>query len=115
MYTHNVWCVRSTGIRLRPHKPVKMAEKPAAESAAAAAPLPYHVHRSRMGNLPVYHDFRGGSREVTVLRKYSGDVEALARDLEELCDAPVTMYHGRLEVKGTYGGVLRKWLAKSGF
>ena len=53
-------------------------------------PLPFRVHRSRMGNLPIYSDTRsGGSKVVTVLRKYQGDVDALSHAVSRLCESDV--------------------------
>ena len=69
-----------------------------------------------MGNLPVYHDARiGGSKKVTILRKYAGDVASLGRAVEAVCASPVTMFHGRIEVKGKHGPKLRRWLTELGF
>ena len=78
-------------------------------------PLPFVVHRSRMGNLPVYTDLRNGSREVTIVRKIGGDVTPLAHAMEELCRSPVTLFHGRIEVKGTHKARLIGWLGSLGF
>ena len=68
-----------------------------------------------MGNLPVYTDYRGGSRRVTILRKYAGDVQALGHALESLCESPVTLYHGRIEVKGLHRQKVTGWLSSLGF
>ena len=79
-------------------------------------PLPFRVHRSSMGNLPVYSDTRsGGSKVVTVLRKYGGDVEALSRTVAKLCKSEVQQFHGRIEVKGKHTRTLKAWLADLGF
>ena len=49
----------------------------------SAGPKPFQVMRSRMGNFPIYTDVRnGGSKVVTVLRKYTGDVDALKAELQ---------------------------------
>jgi translation initiation factor 1 (eIF-1/SUI1) len=69
-----------------------------------------------MGNLPVYSDVRKfGQRKVTILRKFAGDERALAAELERVCNAPVTPYHGRLEVKGNHVATLKEWLTGLGF
>ena len=109
--------VHSTGIPLPPSE--------AANADAVLDEIPYHVvespppfrvHRTRVGNLPVYHDYRvGGTRKVTILRKYAGDVEALGRAVEAVCASPVTMFHGRLEVKGLHSKRIKDWLAHIGF
>merc|ERR1711981_378223 len=52
---------------------------------------PFRVNRTSSDRLPVYvNRYRGGSMEVTVLRKIRGDSEALQRELEFLCQARVT-------------------------
>ena len=82
-----------------------------------AANLPFHVYRSRMGNLPIYSDVRGGGRtkHVTILRKYAGDVEALKAEVEKVCERPAVLFHGRLEVRGNQKEKLWKWLEGLGF
>ena len=72
--------------------------------------------RSNMGNLPVYHDTRaGGSKQVTIVRKFSGDMKGLGRAVEELCRAPVHLFHGRIEVKGHHAKRIKGWLEHLGF
>ena len=69
-----------------------------------------------MGNLPVYSDTRsGGSKVVTVLRKYQGDVDALSKSVAQLCKSDVQQFHGRIEVKGKHSATLKTWLAGLGF
>ena len=88
----------------------------APSSSETAADLPFHVYRSRLGNLPVYTDTRlGGSKKVTIVRKYAGDVADLGYRLQRLCDKPVTQFHGRLEVKGHHKQKVEEWLASLGF
>lgn len=101
----------------------------AATSSAAAAPaatggerLHFAVVRSQNGNLPVYTDLRnGGTNKRTILRKYTGDVNALRSALRvELKqqtgkELEVFMYHGRMEVRGHHQELLRNWLTRLGF
>ena len=52
--------------------------KPAAAEVAQRPALTFHVVRSVTGELPVYSKISNGrTRRSTVLRKYTGDVEAL--------------------------------------
>lgn len=92
---------------------------PAAGDAAAqdtATSHPFHVFRSRMGNLPVYTDIRNGNtKKVTVVRKYSGDAIELGRRVEAVCQSPVKVFHGRIEVKGHHKPQLVEWLESAGF
>ena len=82
-----------------------------------SAERPWRVMRSATGNLPVYTDIRvGGTRRVTILRKYAGDVEALKAELEQVTGREVVQFHGRLEVKGTdQRKVVADWLRSLGF
>lgn len=101
---------RSTGI------PLPKAGSAAASSSELPQPLPFRVHRSRMGNLPIYTDYRNGrTRKVTILRKFAGDVAVLGRALERVCESPVTLYHGRIEVKGLHQQKVAGWLTSLGF
>ena len=78
-------------------------------------PQPFRVARSRMGNLPVYSSFRsGGSKIVTQLRKYAGDVDALADELRKVTGKTVLRYHGRLEVRGRHNDIVKEWLTRIG-
>eukprot|EP00310_Coccolithus_braarudii_P016948 CAMPEP_0183360758 /NCGR_PEP_ID=MMETSP0164_2-20130417/56056_1 /TAXON_ID=221442 /ORGANISM="Coccolithus pelagicus ssp braarudi, Strain PLY182g" /LENGTH=146 /DNA_ID=CAMNT_0025535185 /DNA_START=26 /DNA_END=469 /DNA_ORIENTATION=+ len=81
-----------------------------------SGPKPFHVMRSRMGNYPIYTDVRnGGSKVVTILRKFGGDVEALKSELQAVTGKTVATYHGRLEVNGRHQPILSKWLHRLGF
>ena len=105
---------RSTGIKV-PY--VQEAEaSTSAPLPPPGEPLPFRVHRSAMGNLPVYSDTRsGGSKVVTVLRKYQGDVDALSKSVAQLCKSDVQQFHGRIEVKGKHSATLKTWLTGLGF
>jgi len=86
------------------------------EGPPTGTKLDFHVHRSRLGNLPVYTDFRtGGSRKVTIVRKFAGNAATLGKELERLCASPVTLFHGRVEVKGIHDKTIREWLLSLGF
>ena len=50
--------------------------KPLPKPLGLLSDLPFQVERTNNGNLPVFTDLRaGGTRELTVVRKISGDVE----------------------------------------
>lgn len=89
----------------------------ASEAAVTGAALPFRVLRSSRGNLPIYTDIRnGGTRIVTILRKYTGDTDALRDEVQRQCDgAKVTLYHGRMEVKGRHRKRISEWLTGLGF
>lgn len=103
----------STGITV-PFNPV--AASSSAPLFPPGEPLPFRVHRTHTGNLPVYSDTRsGGSKVVTRLRKYAGDVDALSQAVMRVCKSEVYQFHGRIEVKGKHAGTLKKWLTELGF
>lgn len=80
------------------------------------SPPPYRVHRSRMGNLPIYSDTRGGGViPVTVLRKFHGDMDVLSTDIGRLCKSHVKQFHGRIEISGRHVHTVKEWLAGLGF
>eukprot|EP00316_Scyphosphaera_apsteinii_P024820 CAMPEP_0119313484 /NCGR_PEP_ID=MMETSP1333-20130426/29254_1 /TAXON_ID=418940 /ORGANISM="Scyphosphaera apsteinii, Strain RCC1455" /LENGTH=145 /DNA_ID=CAMNT_0007318329 /DNA_START=72 /DNA_END=509 /DNA_ORIENTATION=- len=82
----------------------------------SGGPRPFHIMRSQMGKLPVYTDIRNGrSKLVTILRKYSGDIDALKTELESVTGTKAVAYHGRLEVSGRHTKLLNDWLTKLGF
>lgn len=80
--------------------------------------LPFLVTRSlTSGALPVYTAYKGGrTKVVTELRRVSGDVGELVRDMEVVCDGrEVQVRPGKLVVEGNYHWRLKLWLAKLGF
>ena len=79
--------------------------------------LPFRVARTRTGNLPVYSDFRaGGSRRVTVLRRFHGSGSELATEVRALLPgADVALHPGRVEVGGFHVRELKVWLMRLGF
>ncbi|KAL1495965.1 hypothetical protein AB1Y20_014606 [Prymnesium parvum] len=93
------------------------AAETAASATARSSPPAFMVYRSRMGNLPIYTDFRGGggTKKVTILRKFAGDISALQQEVEQVCGVPTVLFHGRLEVKGNHRVKLGKWLTRLGF
>ncbi|CAI6338499.1 unnamed protein product [Periconia digitata] len=58
--------------------------KASSKSKPVVPPLKYHVGRSNNNNLPIYTDYkRGGNLHLTVIRKITGDLNALKEDLVE--------------------------------
>ena len=64
--------------------------------------LPFEIERTHTGNLPVYTDRRtGGTRNLTVVRKIYGDVDAFKTELSKVVsNAPIVDKMGRLEISG---------------
>jgi len=78
--------------------------------------LPFFVSRTKNARLPVYTEYRnGGTRKLTVLRKYRGDVNALKRELIMLCNEEITEKVGSLVIKGLHGPKVVQWLESKGF
>lgn len=109
------------GTPLRALSPV-MQHAPAAArmmSESASAPSEWAVVRSPSGQLPVYRDIRNhNTRELTVIRKVLGDLEALRASIVRDFDVDakhVFVKAGRVEVKGRHKAEISKWLESKGF
>ena len=98
------------------------AVRPATAEVVQRPPPPFHLCRSITGQLPVYSKVSAGrTLKTTVLRKYTGDVEALRHALRQMLlerfgrELDVAMFHGRMEVKGHHVKLIKKWLLDLGF
>lgn len=83
-----------------------------------AGNVPFNIFRSDIGKqLPVYIDYKNGrSKTVTILRKYEGDVHALATEMQKVClESEVKIYNGRIEAKGNHTKRVKSWLSDLGF
>ena len=67
--------------------------------------------------MPVYVEYKGGrTKTVTILKKYTGDVKALANDFSAVCNsADVTIRPGKMYVKGKHTHNVKQWLEMMGF
>ena len=80
--------------------------------------LPFHVKRTSKGlQLPVYRDYRNGNtRVLTILRKYTGDENTLASEMQKVCGGKnVSVRPGRIEVVGNFARPIKEWLVGLGF
>lgn len=80
--------------------------------------LPFSVRRAGpANNLPVYLDYKnGGTKVVTILRKYEGDVDTLADEFQKVCgESPIEVRNGRIEAKGDHKRAVVSWLSDLGF
>jgi large subunit ribosomal protein L49 len=76
------------------------------------------VHRTTKGKqIPIYTDFKNGrTRELTILRRGTGNVEALREELRRVTGgAEVHVRPGRIEVEGNRSKELKTWLMGLGF
>ncbi|ETN42773.1 uncharacterized protein HMPREF1541_01931 [Cyphellophora europaea CBS 101466] len=126
-------------MELRPPVPIDITSASTGNAAAAEAgqttspnQLPYLITRTSPGaQLPVYeHAKGGGTKHITVLRKLSGDLEALQQHLRDalgLADGFVDAKGRRKEyisinwttrqlvVRGWRGAEVRRWCELTGF
>jgi len=65
----------------------------------------------------VYTDFKNGRvRELTIVRRVEGDMNALAKELYKVSGgAKVEVRPGRVEVAGIRAKEIKSWLAGLGF
>eukprot|EP00747_Dinoflagellata_sp_TGD_P024777 gnl/TRDRNA2_/TRDRNA2_130786_c1_seq3.p1 gnl/TRDRNA2_/TRDRNA2_130786_c1~~gnl/TRDRNA2_/TRDRNA2_130786_c1_seq3.p1 ORF type:complete len:134 (+),score=21.63 gnl/TRDRNA2_/TRDRNA2_130786_c1_seq3:172-573(+) len=80
--------------------------------------LPFLVHRTPSGNLPVYMHLTAKGSRVTRVRKVFGDAEHLAGEVGRLCGAVgrVKSNPGRkaVEVPGEHEEKVKEWLRSLG-
>ena len=74
------------------------------------------ISRTASKELPVYTDYRHGrTKLVTVLRRHSGDIVELSRQLSAHLQTKVAICNGRLEIVGDHVLEVKAWLAALGF
>ena len=77
--------------------------------------LPYTVSRSVNGELPVYKVFKGNGKIVnTVVKHVQGDMDALRKDLAKVCESPVKVHMGSLEVRGIHTWKIKEYFESIG-
>ena len=82
---------------------------------ASTVGLPYKVLRTRNGELPVYRFYRSAGKQInTVVRHISGDFDRLRKELSSICEAPVRVHIGSLEVKGLHTWKIKEYLESNG-
>ncbi len=78
--------------------------------------ISYIVNRTRNRELPIYKKFRSEGRQInTVVRQIQGDYLSLRKDLAAICEAPVRVHIGSLEVKGVHTWKIKEFLESKGF
>jgi hypothetical protein len=93
---------------------------------AAPEPLPprqltWHVERTDSRKLPVYSEYRNKNtavRRQTLVRKFSGNQQDLAAELQSLVGPqwPVVCKTGKIVITGAqHGPKIVKWLRQMGF
>ena len=77
--------------------------------------LPYTVSRTVNGELPVYKVFKGNGTIVnTIVRNVQGDMDTLRKDLSNVCESPVKVHMGSLEVRGIHTWKIKEYLESIG-
>mmetsp|Transcript_5778 Transcript_5778/g.10342 ORF Transcript_5778/g.10342 Transcript_5778/m.10342 type:complete len:118 (+) Transcript_5778:27-380(+) len=75
--------------------------------------LPFLVHRTPSGNLPVYVEPTQKGEKFTRIRRVFGDAEHLAREVSRLCGSTARVGHGgrkAVEVLGVHEQKIKEWL-----
>lgn len=78
--------------------------------------LQWRVRRTINGNLPVYERFqRGGIKAYTQIKNVDGDVHAMRKKLLRVCESPVRVRKGRIDVRGLHSWKLKEYFTAAGF
>jgi len=96
-----------------------------------AAEAPYHIGRTKTKNLAIYETAKaGGSKHITQIRRLSGDLEALQRQLRDVLKLPEIVVDGKgrkkepvainpltqqIIIRGWRGPEVKKWAETLGF
>ena len=77
--------------------------------------LAYSVLRTANGELPVYKVYKGDGKVVnTVVRHIRGDMDMIRKDLARVCESPVKIHMGTLEVRGIHTWKIKEYLESVG-
>ena len=111
--------------------PPSLAEQTPTASDAVPYKLPYLITRTPSSQIPVYeHTKGGGTKHITVLRKLSGDLEALQHHLQDalglskgFIDAKgrkkqyvvVNQTTKQVVIRGWRGAEVKRWCELAGF
>lgn len=91
------------------------AEQIVVPTALSGKSLPYTICRTVNGEFPVYKVYKGNGRIVnTVVRNILGDVSAFRKDLALVCESPVKLHMGTLEVRGIHTWKIKEYLESIG-
>lgn len=77
--------------------------------------LPYTITRTVNGEFPVYKVYKGNGRIInTVVRNIFGDVSELRKDLALVCESPVKVHMGTLEIRGIHTWKIKEYFESIG-
>ncbi|XP_020901961.1 39S ribosomal protein L49, mitochondrial [Exaiptasia diaphana] len=82
--------------------------------------LPFSIRRSKMNNLPVYTDFKGGgTRHITIIRRIKGDLKAVEELLRAKLDKDLIIQlnelTGQVKIKGNHKDKVVTLMKELGF
>ncbi|CAL1153807.1 unnamed protein product [Cladocopium goreaui] len=79
--------------------------------------LPFLVHRTPSGNLPVYVEPTQKGEKFTRIRRVFGDAQHLANEVSRLCESSARVGRGgrkAVEVLGVHEKRIKEWLQHLG-
>lgn len=90
---------------------------PAFDLSKTPRQLTWTIERTASKQLPVYNQYKHrGYRINTIVRRFQGDVQALAEELETVCQATeMRIRPGSIELKGNHTRTIKLWFEKLGF
>lgn len=77
--------------------------------------LPYTILRTANGELPVYKVYKAQGKIVnTVVKHVRGDIDSLRKDLAKVCESPVKLHMGSVEIRGIHTWKVKEYLESIG-
>jgi len=77
--------------------------------------LPYTVLRTVNGELPVYKVYKAQGKIVnTVVKHVRGDIDSFRKDLAKVCESPVKLHMGSVEIRGIHTWKVKEYLESIG-
>ena len=77
--------------------------------------LPFSVIRTVNGELPVYKIYRNNGKVVnSVIKHVRGDVNEFRKAVANVCESPVKLHMGSVEVRGIHTWKVKEYLESIG-
>jgi large subunit ribosomal protein L49 len=81
----------------------------------AGEKLSFTVLRTVNGELPVYKVYKGNGKIVnTVVKNIRGDLDAIRKELAMVCESPVKLHMGSVEIRGIHTWKVKEYLESIG-
>lgn len=110
---------------------LEQSMKSGEEPLPSAADLPFHIGRTKSRNLPIYESVKGGgSKHITEIRKLTGDLQEMQKQLCTVLQLPKSVIDGKgrkkepvsinhltnnILISGWRGPEVKKWAETLGF